>query len=79
MGILVCQVLLVALLAKDMIRGVYIYILWSAVYGHAVHMYLLHVCALCYTQSAIIISHSIDSQFCISFTILHRSKHEGLT
>ena len=25
MGILVCQVLLVALLAKDMIRGVYIY------------------------------------------------------
>ena len=25
MGILVCQVLLVALLVKDMIRGVYIY------------------------------------------------------
>ena len=27
----------------------------------------------------VLIYHSIDSQFCISFTILHRSRHEGLT
>ena len=29
--------------------------------------------------NGVLIYHSIDSQFCISFTILHRSKHERLT